>query len=56
MTDHRRARIGATALCLGFAVLYFIILLTALHAVGTDADLYYSEQMKAGILPTSGIS
>ena len=56
MTDHRRARIGATALCLGFAVLYFIILLTALHAVGTDADLYYSEQMKAGILPASGIS
>ena len=55
--DTRRYRLPATiALLLGFSVLYFIILLTAVNAVGTDSDLYYSEQMKAGILPGAGIS
>ena len=52
-----RHRLPATAaLILGLAVLYIILLLTAIHIVGTDADLYYSEQMKAGILPTSGLT
>lgn len=51
-----RYRIPATiALLLGFAALYFIILLTTVHGVGTDADLYYSEQLKADILPEAGV-
>ena len=55
--SHDRYRLpAAVALLIGFAVLYFIALLTALHAVGTDAGLYYSEQMKADILPAAGIS
>lgn len=50
-------RLPATvALLLGFAVLYAILLLTAIHLIGTDAGLYYSEQMKADILPAAGIA
>ena len=56
MNDRIRRRLAATALCLGLAALYVILTLTALHHVGTDAALYHSEQMKAGILPEAGIS
>ena len=56
MSENTRRRGGTAALLLGFAVLYFIIALTAIHAVGTDAGLYYDEQMKAGVLPGAGIS
>lgn len=53
----RKYRLPATvALLLGFAALHFILILTALHAVGTDAELYYAEQLRAGILPASGLS
>ena len=41
---------------LGLAVLCFLLLLTAVHDVGTDAGLYYAEQTKAGVLPAAGIS
>ena len=52
-----RHRLPATAaLILGLAVLYVIILLAAVHTVGTDANLYHSEQIKAGILPASGLT
>jgi len=56
MSENNRRRVGTIALLLGFAVLYFIIVLTTVNEVGTDSDLYYSEQMKAGILPEAGIS
>ena len=56
MNDNTRRRLGTLALCLGLAALHFILLLTAVHWVGTDAQLYYSEQMKAGILPAAGIT
>ncbi|MBQ6375227.1 MAG: TIGR01906 family membrane protein [Clostridia bacterium] len=55
MTDKKRKTTGTAALTTGFAVLCVIILLTAVHAVGTDAGLYHSEQVKAGILPAAGI-
>ena len=56
MTERTRNRLAAAALVVGLAVLYVIILLSAVHSVGTDAELYYREQMKAGILPASGLS
>ena len=51
-----RTKIGAVALTLGFAALIIVLLLTAVHVVGTDAELYYSQQMAAGILPDAGLS
>lgn len=54
--DRRFRRPATIALVLGFAVLYFILILTALHVVGTDDGLYYREQTDAGILPETGIS
>ena len=56
MSDKTQRTVGSAALLLGFAVLYFICLLTALHAVGTDDALYYREQMAANVLPETGIS
>ena len=56
MKDKRRRILSAIALLLGFAVVYFIIVLTTVNEVGTDSDLYYSEQVKAGILPEAGIT
>lgn len=56
MTTNTQKHLAAIALSLGLAVLYAIILLTAIHVVGTDAKLYYSEQMKADILPAAGIA
>ena len=51
--DLRKYRLPATiALLLGFAVLFFIIVLTAIHAVGTDDGLYYSEQTFQDKLPS----
>ena len=56
MTEKTRRTIGGTALAIGLAVLYLILILSALHSVGTDDALYYSLQTKAGILPQAGIS
>lgn len=56
MSERTRRNLGFIALLLGLAVAMFIGILTAVHAVGTDDGLYYSEQMKAGILPAAGIS
>lgn len=49
-------RIGFLACLLGFALCILFGILTAVHVVGTDAGLYYELQMKAGILPSAGIS
>ena len=46
---------GAIGLTLGLVALMLILILTAVHAVGTDSELYYRLQMKAGILPEAGI-
>lgn len=56
MTIETRRTIGAMAMALGLAALCFILILTALHGVGTDDKLYYQLQMEAGILPEAGIS
>ena len=56
MSGRRAKRLGAFGLALGLAVLCFILLLTALHNVGTDDARYYRLQMDAGILPRAGIS
>lgn len=56
MSERARQRAGSACLCLGLAVTMFILILTALHAVGTDDGLYYREQMRADVLPLAGIS
>ena len=56
MTQSKRRTFGAIALALGLAVLCFILILTALHTVGTDDALYHKLQTKADILPEAGIS
>ena len=48
-------RVIIAALALGFMVLDVILLLTALHFVGTDGRIYYDLQLKAKILPEAGI-
>lgn len=55
MSERMRHIIGAAALTLGLIALMLILMLTALHAVGTDGGLYYAEQMRAGVLPKAGI-
>ena len=56
MTNSRQRTFGAIGLTLGLVALMLILILTALHAVGTDAALYYKLQAQAGVLPEAGIS
>lgn len=49
-------RIGFASCLLGFACIIFAGVLAAVHIVGTDAGLYHTLQMKAGILDSAGIS
>ena len=56
MSIKKRRILGAVGLALGLAVLMFILLLTALHNVGTDDARYYRLQTDAGVLPGAGIS
>lgn len=56
MVKSKRQTFGAFGLALGLAVLCFMLILTALHNVGTDGELYYRLQTEAGIQPSSGIS
>ena len=56
MREEMRRIVGATALVLGLVALMLILILTALHDVGTDDALYYRLQTEAGILPSAGIS
>ncbi|MBQ8109586.1 MAG: DUF1461 domain-containing protein [Clostridia bacterium] len=56
MTERRRSAVGAAGLVLGLVALMLILILTALHGVGTDGALYYRLQTDAGILPGAGIS
>lgn len=56
----RRKRVGAIALALGLVALMIILLLTAVHAVGTNGALYHRLQARAwaadGAADPSGIS
>ena len=52
----KRVNLGAIGLTLGLVALMLILVLTALHAVGTDDGLYFKLQMEAGVLPGAGIS
>ena len=56
MNDKTRRRVGSVALTLGLGVICVLLLLTAVHRVGTDDALYFREQMRANILPEAGIS
>lgn len=60
MPVKRRKRAGAVALALGLVALMLILLLTAVHAVGTDGTLYHRLQAQAwaadGEAETPGIS
>ena len=56
MTSDNRTTIGAIGLTLGLVALMLIVILTALHAVGTDDALYFKLQTEAGILPQAGVS
>ncbi len=56
MSNKSRRALGAGGLALGLAALMFMLLLTALHNIGTDDGLYYKLQMEAGVLPNAGIS
>lgn len=47
MTEKRRRIAGTISLALGLVVLMFILLLSAVHAVGTDGALYNDLQNKA---------
>ena len=47
MTNPKRQTLGAIGLTLGLVALMLIWMLTALHAVGTDAELYYRLQQQA---------
>lgn len=49
-------RIGFFFCWLGLTCIIFAGILAAVHIVGTDAELYHSLQMKAGILESAGIS
>lgn len=55
MSERMRHIVGAIGLTLGLVALMLILMLTALHAVGTNGGLYYAEQMRADILPKAGI-
>ena len=48
--------LGAIGLVLGLVALMLILMLTAVHGVGTDDGLYFRLQMEAGVLPAAGIS
>ena len=56
MTQSKRQTFGAIGLTLGLVALMLILILSALHAVGTDDGLYFKLQTEAGILPEAGVS
>lgn len=56
MTNQTRRTIGGAGLVLGLAALMLLLILTAVHAVGTDGGLYHRLQTEAGVLPAAGIS
>ncbi len=47
MTNSKRTTLGVIGLALGLVALMLILILTALHAVGTDGKLYYKLQQEA---------
>lgn len=56
MTERNRSTFGAIGLALGLVALMLILILSAVHAVGTDGALYYRLQMEADVLPAAGVS
>lgn len=56
MTNSKRKTLGAAALALGLVALMLVLILTAVHSVGTDAARYHELQTLAGVLPGAGIS
>ena len=56
MSARTRQNVGAAALVLGLAALIAVLLLLAVQAVGTDAALYYSEQVAADVPEAAGLS
>ena len=56
MTQSSRNTLGAIGLVLGLVALMLILMLTALHGVGTDADLYFKLQAENGVLSDAGVT
>lgn len=56
MSRQKRTTLGAIGLVLGLVALMLILVLTAVHGVGTDDGLYFKLQAEAGVLPGAGIS
>jgi len=56
MNGKERAGFGAIGLVLGLVALMLILVLTAVHGVGTDDGMYFKLQTEAGVLPGAGIS
>jgi integral membrane protein (TIGR01906 family) len=56
MSRQNRTTFGAIGLVLGLVALMLILILTAVHTVGTDADLYFKLQAKYGVLSDAGVT
>ncbi len=56
MSQHNRTTLGAIGLTLGLVALMLILILTAVHGVGTDDALYFKLQARYGVLPAAGIT
>ena len=56
MSQQNRTTLGAIGLVLGLVALMLILILTAVHSVGTDADLYFKLQKQYGVLSDAGVT
>lgn len=56
MSQQNRTTLGAIGLVLGLVALMLILILTAVHGVGTDADLYFKLQRQYGVLSDAGVT
>ena len=52
----RRRRIGFAMMALGWLMVMLVLIMGCIRTVGSDAELYYSLQMEADVLPEAGIS
>ena len=56
MSRQNRTTFGAIGLVLGLVALMLILILTAVHTVGTDANLYFKLQAEYGVLSHAGVT
>lgn len=53
---NQRNIVGRACLCLGFLALHLVMILSAVHTVGTDDALYFRLQMRENILGYAGVT